>query len=130
WRSGGRNAYRVGRGRPAGRSLGVVAVMAWGTTRPTAVAPDLVVEEASRQIATMGGGSCSVLTTYLPQVTWYSGCAAVLLPRTFDSARVERLSGPNRFLLLFDHGKRQPESDALTGYLGLTEGPRWWCPTQ
>ncbi|MGH8873857.1 MAG: glycosyltransferase family 39 protein [Acidimicrobiia bacterium] len=108
-----------------GLALVVLMLMA-GIQPPTGPAPpaiDAVVVDASRRIAALADGPCSVLTTYGPQVTWYSGCATVVLATSFQPGVVERLEGPHRFLLLFENGKRQPEGQALAGYLALTEGP-------
>jgi hypothetical protein len=57
------------------------------------------------------------MTSYLPQITWYSRCATT----GFDLEAVPRPLLEGRaitdFLLFFDNGKRQPEDQVLASYL-------------
>ncbi len=62
-------------------------------------------------------GSCGVITSYLPQVAWYSRCATALY-----SAEEVRLTAPSFppdpsvYLLVVQDGKRQPDGDLLEAY--------------
>lgn len=71
------------------------------------------------------GRSCAVLTYFVPDVTWYSGCAGYnfgVPPRT---GRESLLTEQRRYLLLFtgDAGGLQPSGDARAYYVGLADGP-------
>ncbi len=74
-----------------------------------------VLVDASNQIETDASGTCNVLTTYQPQVTWYSVCFTEFMERGWDPTRFADLPGDRDFVLLFENGKRQP-SDAEERY--------------
>lgn len=80
--------------------------------------------EASRHIETAYGADCAVLTSYSPQVSWYSGCAARALPyrspedvdqfwgrlsETLDDGFEGVGSDGQVATVLVNQGKRQPE---------------------
>jgi hypothetical protein len=76
----------------------------------------------SRVIDTESGyEDCGVITSYIPQVAWYTECVA----RRFEPSPV--LTSPffarsqADYLLLVTGGKRQPEGDALDAYLELVD---------
>ena len=78
---------------------------------------------------------CSVITSYAPQVTFYSECVTDIFRPTLSAEEaVQRLTGDYRYMLLLENGKRQPEGDDLdaladvaeTGPL-LVEGERDWA---
>ncbi len=55
------------------------------------------------------GASCGVLTSYGPQVTFYSECATDIFRSWLDPVEaVDRLQGEDRFMVLVEPGKRQP----------------------
>jgi 4-amino-4-deoxy-L-arabinose transferase-like glycosyltransferase len=69
-----------------------------------------VIVAASNEIrAAAGEGDCTVLTTYTPQITWYSRCESLLI--------TEETAESGRLLVLFEHGKRQPVGGHLVEYL-------------
>ncbi len=82
------------------------------------------VERASRIIAEENGdGPCSVLTAYVPNVGWYSGCFARgfnLNRVVVDDARFPA-DGP-AYMLIGNLTKRQPEGELLEAYIAETEG--------
>lgn len=78
-----------------------------------AVSSNEVVADAGRAIARHTGSSCAVLTSYAPQITWYSGCSTYV----FDGGPPGRLPAQDTFVLLFERGKRQPAPGELDGYL-------------
>jgi hypothetical protein len=66
---------------------------------------------AATEILARSAGDCAVMTGYVPQVEWLTGCAA----RTYgDDPSLERLApyaGNDRYLLFLRGGKSQPEDD-------------------
>lgn len=78
-----------------------------------------VIVDASNAIQGAGTGSCSVLTTYQPQVTWYSECATGLLRARSDGVGEDTLEGDRRYVLLFENGKRQPSEEVLREHIEL-----------
>lgn len=68
---------------------------------------------------------CGVLTSYTPQLTFYSGCATDIFRDWLEpDAAVERLVGGSKFMVLIEDGKRQPDGKALDALVDLTEkGP-------
>jgi hypothetical protein len=86
------------------------------SNQPVQLASELVAAES-------GEGSCGVLTSYAPQVTYYSGCATVLFRSGADpSDELSRVGGDSRFLLLIENGKRQPVGPELEALVALTVG--------
>ena len=74
------------------------------------------------------GFNCSVLTSYSPQVTWYSGCASYSFGSPPVADRQQYLTD-DAWLLLFEPGKRQPEGALLEGYLrDATPVASWSTP--
>jgi hypothetical protein len=70
---------------------------------------------AAEAISTLAAGSpCTVVTSRVPQVLWYSGCATA----SFDLEEVRFPEPPDRsvFMLLVGGFPRQPEGDLLEAY--------------
>ncbi|MGH8945786.1 MAG: ArnT family glycosyltransferase [Acidimicrobiia bacterium] len=78
-----------------------------------------VVEDASNFIEHEGAGSCGVLTTYQPQVTWYSSCSTELFRPGRDDLGVGEVEGERLYALLFVNGKREPTGEERQAYLEL-----------
>ena len=78
-----------------------------------------VVEDASNFIEFDGSGSCGVLTTYQPQVTWYSTCWTELFRPNEEDLGVGALEGERLYALLFVNGKREPVGEDRQEYLEL-----------
>jgi hypothetical protein len=121
--------------RPWGRALALgLGVMMVGSLALSAeqarnsvsgrVASNEPVQLASEMIEDAAdGATCGVLTSYAPQVTFYSGCVTTLFLDGLDPAAVlGSMSGESRFLLLIDDGKRQPAGSQLEGLIALTDG--------
>lgn len=71
----------------------------------------------------VSGGDCGALTSYLPQVTYYSRCfTSAFGPGTSAEAQLAALAGSRKFMILIDGGKRQPFGDDLADLIALTEG--------
>ena len=69
------------------------------------------------------GASCGVLTSYAPQITFYSECSTdVFRSATAPGDAVARLEGDEKFMLLVENGKRQPGGDFLRGLMAETQG--------
>jgi hypothetical protein len=83
---------------------------------------ELAAEEL-REIA--GESSCGVMTSYQPQITFYSECYTQPF-RTYlepDEA-LGRIAGEELFMFMVEDGKRQPEGEDLDELLALTVGDR------
>jgi len=79
-----------------------------------------VLVDAAAAIDDASPGSCSVATSYTPQITWYSGCATTTFG--WASQPAQFAPAPDRYVLLFDNGKRQPTGEHLEEYLSATSG--------
>lgn len=87
--------------------------------------------QASRGLGAEFGPDCAVLTSYSPQVSWYSGCAARAMPHR-EPDNVDRFwrrlsdtlntgfegvpSDAQLATLLVSQGKRQPEGPTLRAF--------------
>jgi hypothetical protein len=72
-----------------------------------------VVVGAGETIVDLTQDECRVVTSYVPQITWYSRCATV----GFDLASAEPVAALRADLVLtFERGKRQPEPEVLARY--------------
>ena len=69
-----------------------------------------------------------MLTTYEPQVNWYSTCWTAPFRPGSDDLGVGQLEGESEFAILFENGKRQPTGPDLDAYLAL--GPIEFVPAQ
>ncbi|MEX0699410.1 MAG: hypothetical protein WD354_06715, partial [Acidimicrobiia bacterium] len=66
---------------------------------------------------------CGVLTSYLPQVTFYSGCETRgFAPGASAIQLLGSLEPDERFMILVENGKRQPTGELLTELRGSTVG--------
>ncbi|MEA2024021.1 MAG: hypothetical protein U9N79_06980, partial [Actinomycetota bacterium] len=70
--------------------------------------------EAVRRHA--GPDTCSIRSSYVPQLTWYSTCA------TFSFTDGFRATDDASYLVLFEHGKRQPDGAVLEAEISRTSG--------
>jgi hypothetical protein len=67
--------------------------------------------------------SCGVLTSYLPQVTFYSGCETQgFAPGASAIQLLGSLETDERFMILVENGKRQPTGELLAEIRGSTVG--------
>jgi len=116
-------------------SLGLVFVLAGSLVisvaqvRRSVLNRELVTEPVVLSADTLrdmsGDDECGVMTSYLPQITYYSACfTQQFTPSLGPEESLERLEGDDRYMLLIEDGKRQPTGEDLTGLLALTsEGP-------
>ncbi|HEX2194614.1 MAG TPA: hypothetical protein VHK63_06640, partial [Candidatus Limnocylindria bacterium] len=111
----------------AGRAAaaGMVA-LAWnGISMPVRAEARTAFTEWERQagalIRRLGGGSCSVLASDYPQITWYSACPTYNFADVHRPGRERLLGGEHRFLVLRADGKFQPSGAVLDAYLGLVD---------
>lgn len=75
---------------------------------------------AARAVVAESDGPCGIVTGSLPQMTWLSGCHTVAYD--LRQPRVRLPDQVDGFLVLSEHGPRQPEGSLREGYLELTEG--------
>jgi 4-amino-4-deoxy-L-arabinose transferase-like glycosyltransferase len=73
--------------------------------------------DGGRYIAAHSSEGCSVLGSYLPQITWYSGCATYSFGDGTRADRDARLSGEDRWLVVRRDGVFQPATGILDQYL-------------
>ncbi len=67
-------------------------------------------------------GKCSVLSSYVPQVAWYSACPTSRIDTRKVVVDYPSLPAGPRYLMLVECGKRQPDGEVLEGYLYTTDG--------
>jgi hypothetical protein len=77
--------------------------------------------QAGELIRAVGAGSCSVLASDVPQMTWYSGCPSTSFGDVTVADRDELLRGANRFLVLRRDGRFQPRGAVLREYRSRAE---------
>lgn len=69
-----------------------------------------------------GQEECGVLTSYAPQVEWYSECeTAIISTREVNVDSPDLPPGP-RYLFMVDRGKRQPDAQLFEEYVAYTTG--------
>lgn len=82
------------------------------------------IEMAAQQLRAIAGDeTCGVMTSYQPQITFYSECDTQPF-RTYlepDEA-LSRIRGEELFMLMVEDGKRQPQGADLTELIDLTIG--------
>ena len=71
----------------------------------------------------VAGRSCGVLSSYIPQITFYSECSTVgfWIPKTPEQ-RVAGIPGNTTYMVLIEKGKRQPSGDELDELIELSTG--------
>ena len=81
------------------------------------------VELAAATVSLLSVNSCGVMTSYLPQITYYSECFTQPF-RTYlkPEEALARLEGDERYLVLIEDGKRQPQDNDLDELVALTTG--------
>ncbi|HEX6129454.1 MAG TPA: glycosyltransferase family 39 protein [Candidatus Limnocylindria bacterium] len=120
------------RGPKVGRAIRDVSVFAVAVSLVAAGA--LVAESADTRIARSGwerelgrfigamtDGDCAVLASDVPQVTWYSGCAAVSFGDVSRADRDTLLTGRDRFLVVRNDGQFQPGPAVMARYLARVD---------
>ena len=61
-------------------------------------------------------GSCVIVTSYIPQLTWTSGCATVTFTAAFRDSFAPTPGQPT-YVVTFENGKRQPEQKEFDEFL-------------
>jgi hypothetical protein len=81
------------------------------------------IELASHEMINLSGGNtCGTMTSYLPQVTFYSACSTESFDEDLEAAvAVDDLVGEAKFMLLVEEGKRQPLGDELNDLVAEAE---------
>jgi hypothetical protein len=89
--------------------------------RAVGTAPIVTAAEQMRDSS--GEESCGVMTSYLPQITFYSACETQSFRTHLEPEdALARVRGEHRFMLLVGGGKGQPSGDHLDALLALTTG--------
>ncbi len=79
-----------------------------------------VIKEAASSLDT--GQACGVLTSYTPQVEWYSGCETVGFISMEAMTESQWLPDGPRYLFVVESGKRQPSDEILEEYYEASTG--------
>jgi 4-amino-4-deoxy-L-arabinose transferase-like glycosyltransferase len=64
--------------------------------------------------------SCGVITSYTPQVAWYSGCDTVNIDPTRVDITSPDLAPGTHYLFIVERGKRQPDDELMARYMDKT----------
>jgi hypothetical protein len=99
-------------------TLGWVAVGVAGERhehRQGQVEQRMVLVESSQYLRDHADGECGVLSSYVPQITWYGRC------ETYEFKDAGIVDHEQRFLLLIERGKRHPEGAELDAFLSCVE---------
>jgi hypothetical protein len=79
------------------------------------------VELSAELIDKVSPGSCGAMTSYLPQITFYSECfTAPFRTHLEPDEALDRIDGESLFMVLIEDGKRQPEGDELDDLIEIT----------
>ena len=119
---------------PVAIAAGIAVLVAGSLALSVVAARDSVRNRSSLNVAVENAGyelreeagetTCGVMTTYAPQITFYSGCATdIFRPEIDEADAIDLLDGETTFMVLIENGKRQPTGDALAALLELTVGP-------
>jgi hypothetical protein len=119
---------------PVAAAAGIAVLVAGSLALSVVAARDSARNRSSLNVAVEGAGyevreeageaTCGVMTTYAPQITFYSGCATdIFRPEIDEADAIDLLDGEARFMVLIENGRRQPIGDALAALLELTVGP-------
>ena len=125
-------AGRAGRGVEAvALGLGMLLfgslVLATGSVRrgvENRAAVNQPIELAAEEASTISGeDTCAVMTTPAPQVTYYSECSTrIFHPGADPIQEVDALDGDNKYMILVEAGRRQPNEAELAALVDLTVG--------
>ncbi len=77
---------------------------------------EVIVGAAEVARSDAGDAACSIRSSYVPQLTWYSACSTYTFIDKFLTV------DDTSYLVLFEHGKRQPQGAALDAELARTPG--------
>ena len=81
------------------------------------------VELSAESIEEASLGSCGAMTSYLPQITFYSECFTAPFRTHLEPDEVlDRIDGDSLFMVLIEDGKRQPEGEELDDLIEITSG--------
>ena len=101
-------------------ALSVASVRRSVENRALATEP---VELAAATVSLLSVNSCGVMTSYLPQITYYSECFTGPFRLHLDpSDALARVSGESKYMVLIEDGKRQPQDNDLDELVALTTG--------
>jgi 4-amino-4-deoxy-L-arabinose transferase-like glycosyltransferase len=87
------------------------------------------IRDGARWIAARTEGPCVTISSYEPQLTWYSGCTSYAWPNVLRSQIAQRARGPV-FLFLIENGKYEPEDGPRARWLERASEPVHELPNQ
>ena len=123
WRSRARLAGRAALAVLLFGSVVLSVVATRGSVENRILSNEPVELAADRVEAESQGAECGVMTSYLPQVTYYSECSTEPFRTTLEAEEaVDRLEGDEVFMILVEDGKRQPIGEHLEQLIGETNG--------
>lgn len=83
--------------------------------------------QAAMQLGERTNGDCWIITSYEPEVQWYSGCKTASFqsppPASLRADMESVRSGQPVYALFGTRGKRQPEGSELEVYMSMLDGP-------
>lgn len=104
-------------------SLAMSAAHVRETVAGRDAATDLIEAAADEMRGMSGAGSCGVMTSYFPQITYFSSCNTQFFRTHLEPEEaLSRVRGEDRFLLIVEEGKNQPAGEDLTALVELTTG--------
>ncbi|MGA7270845.1 MAG: hypothetical protein WB239_07215, partial [Acidimicrobiia bacterium] len=84
-----------------------------------AASTQILIDTADAVVSDAGGnGSCEITTSYQPQLTWYSECVTT----PFRDLERDGPTAAHSYLVLFEHGKRQPVGNRLDRLVARATG--------
>ncbi len=111
-------------------TAGLIAIVAAGLSARTDAAVQnrfndtfATLQRASQELEDRAEGPCGAITSYVPQVAWYSGC--VTKNWDLDEVRLNPAGFPDgapTYLFWVERGKRQPDATLTAEYTTQTQG--------
>lgn len=83
--------------------------------------------QAAVEVGERTYGDCWIITSYVPEVQWYSGCETTPFQSPAPASLREHMEGMSAdqpvYALFGTQGKRQPEGPDLEAYMSMLDGP-------
>lgn len=78
-----------------------------------------ILVDTARTVVTDAAGACGIVTSYSPQLTWFSGCETALFGTSQPEVGLE--SDLARYVVFYNNGKRQPTGELRESYEALSD---------
>lgn len=123
WKAEWRKAISLGLVVLMAGSLALSATYVRNSVGRRIAETEVVLLSADAIRETSGDAACGVMTSYQPQITFYSGCVTAPFRTELEPEEaLDRFGGDERYLLLIENGKRQPTGSELDELIAATEG--------